>query len=46
MELFPAVAIIGKFAGAMFTGEPLRKRIIIAFTTLLPPFLMKYLYRQ
>lgn len=80
--LFLIVAIIGKFAGAMFTGEPLRKRVIIgvamiprsevglifaelgrtsgifdneiyagmiiviAFTTLLPPFLMKYLYRR
>ncbi|WP_456405335.1 cation:proton antiporter [Thiolapillus sp.] len=80
--LFLLVALIGKFGGAMFIGEPLRQRIIIgvamiprgevglifaelgrtsgifdnevyagmiiviALTTLLPPFLMKYLYRQ
>jgi len=80
--LFLLVALIGKFGGAMFIGEPLRQRIIIgvamiprgevglifaelgrtsgifnnevyagmiiviALTTLLPPFLMKYLYRN
>ncbi len=80
--MFLLVALIGKFAGAMFIGEPLRQRIIIgvamiprgevglifaelgrtsgifdnevyagmiiviALTTLLPPFLMKYLYRN
>ncbi len=80
--LFLLVAIIGKFAGAMFIDEPLRQRVIIgvamiprgevglifaelgrtsgifnnevyagmimviALTTLLPPFLMKHLYRN
>ncbi len=80
--LFLLVAIIGKFAGATFTSEPLRQKIIIgvamiprgevglifaelgrssgifnndvyagmiiviALTTLLPPFLLKYIYRS
>ena len=80
--LFLLVAIIGKFAGAMFIDEPLRQRVIIgvamiprgevglifaelgrtsgifdnevyagmimviALTTLLPPFLMKHLYHN
>ncbi len=79
--LFLLVAVIGKFAGAAFTREPLKRKIIIgvamvprgevglifaelgrtsgifdnevyagmiiviALTTLLPPFLLKWLYR-
>ena len=80
--LFLLAAVIGKFAGAAFIGEPLARKIrigvamtprgevglifaelgrssgifdnevyagmiiVIALTTLLPPFLLKYLYRR